>query len=461
VLAYNRSLRQVAAAAPTTRAGVVSEGDYERSQKRGARPQAAGAMTMDQSSVSRDTAAMVGDVLERGSNFTQPRTIVINTKYEGVPTLNLWVGYAMMVVDKQGRRRVELGPKTALLEYDESLEILELSTGKPKSTERLLRTVYLRVLNNKVSDVCEVETSDHVNVDLKYSMRVNFTGEPTKWFEVENYVKFLCDHVRSVLKGTIKKVGIEAFYADAVDIVRDTILGKGTPRPGMLFPENGMHVTDVEVLGVEIGDPRIADLLGAAELETMQSHITLSRARRNLVVVREQEAIRQQDAEARTETSTKLAELETRELQAKLAVVLASVAAEVKEHEERKAAVVARNAASDVGHHAELARRQATAEFNQRVEEQAQALRLEALRAEVEAAVSRFGAAQPGFSEALLALGSQEALIKIADAMSVQSFVGGKTLTDVVDRVFAGTPLESLAKRLAERAGTNGEARDR
>jgi major vault protein len=460
VLAYNRSLRQVAAAAPTTRAGVVSEGDYERSQKRGARPQAQGTMTMDQSSVSRDTAAMVGDVLERGSNFTQPRTIVFNTKYEGVPTLNLWVGYAMMVVDKQGNRRVELGPKTVLLEYDESLEILELSTGKPKTTEPLLRTVYLRVLNNKVSDVCEVETSDHVSVELKYSMRVNFTGEPTKWFEVENYVKFLCDHVRSVLKGTIKKVAIEPFYADAVDLVRDTILGKvaeGAKRTGMLFPENGMHVTDVEVLGVEIGDPQVANLLSAAELETMQSHITLSRARRNLEVVREQEVIRQKDAEARSETTTRLAGLETSDVAARLSVVLATVAAEIKEQEERKAAVIARNAASDVGHHAELARRQATAEQVHRVEQQTQALRLEGLRAEVEAAVARFSAAQPGFSEALLALGSQEALVKIADAMSVQSFVGGKTLTDVVDRVFAGTPLESLAKRLAERAGANGE----
>jgi major vault protein len=460
VLAYNRSLRQVAAAAPTTRAGVVSEGDFERSQRRGGRPQAQGAMTMDQSSVSRDTAAMVGDVLERGSNFTQPRTIVINTKYEGVPTLNLWVGYAMMVVDRQGKRRVELGPKAALLEYDESLEILELSTGKPKSTEPLLRTVYLRVLNNKVSDVCEVETSDHVTVELKYSMRVNFTGEPTKWFEVENYVKFLCDHVRSVLKGTIKKVGIEPFYADAVDLVRDTILGKagqGAARPGMLFPENGMHVTDVEVLGVEIGDPQIANLLSAAELETMQSHITLSRARRNLEVVREQEEIRRQDAEARSTTTAKLSELETRDVSAKLAVVLASVAAEMREHEERKAAIVARNAASDVGHHAELARRQATAEQALRVERESQVLRLEALRAEVEATVARFGAAQPGFSEALLAMSSQETLVRIADAMSVQSFVGGKTLTDVVDRVFAGTPVESLARRLAERAGANGE----
>lgn len=464
VVAYNRSLRQVAAAAPTTRAGVVSEGDYERSQKRGARPQAQGSVTMDQSSVSRDTAAMVGDVLERGSNFTQPRTIVINTKYEGVPTLNVWVGYAMMVVDKQGHRRVELGPQALLLEYDEALEILELSTSKPKSTDTLLRTVYLRVLNNKVSDICEVETSDHVNVELQYSMRVNFTGEPTKWFEVENYVKFLCDHVRSVLKGTIKKFAIEAFYADAVDIVRDTLLGKvveGAPRTGMFFPENGMHVTDVEVLGVEIGDPQIANLLSAAELETMQSHITLSRARRNLDVVREQESIRQADAEARSETTRKLSELESRDIAARLAVVLSSVAAEVKEQEERRLAVVARNAASDVGHHAELARRKATADLNHGVEEQAQALRLAALRAEVEAAVSRFGAAQPGFSEALLALSSQEALVKIADAMSVQNFVGGKTLTDVIDRVFAGTPMEALARRLTERAGANANGETR
>ncbi|MFO0634637.1 MAG: hypothetical protein U0168_17475 [Nannocystaceae bacterium] len=455
-LQYNRGLRQVMASAPTTRAGVVSEGDYERSQKRprGAAPSPAQAVAMDQSSVSRDTAAMVGDVLERGSNFNQPRTIVFNTKYEGVPTLNLWVGYAMMVVDKKGNRRVELGPQTVLLEYDESLEILELSTGKPKSTETLLRTVYLRVLNNKVSDICEVETSDHVGVELKYSMRVNFTGEPTKWFEVENYVKFLCDHVRSVLKGTIKKSAIEPFYADAVDIIRDTILGKAKDgeRPGMRFSENGMHVTDVEVLGVEIGDPRIAELLGAAELETMQSHITLSRARRNLEVVREQETIRQQDAEARSTTTAKLAALESADVRARLDVVLAQVAADIKEHEDRKQAVIARNAASDIGHAAELARRQATADQQLRVEQQTQALRLEALRAEVEAAVSRFSAAQPGFSEALLALSSHEALVKIADAMSVQNFVGGKTLTDVLDRVFAGTPLESLTKKLAQRA---------
>ena len=33
----------------------------------------------------------------------------------------------------------------------------------------------------------------------------------TKWFEVENYVKYLTDHVRSVVKGQCRKVTIEEF----------------------------------------------------------------------------------------------------------------------------------------------------------------------------------------------------------------------------------------------------------
>jgi major vault protein len=38
-------------------------------------------------------------------------------------------------------------------------------------------------------------------VELKLVYRVNFEGDDSKWFAVENYVKFLCDHVRSVHEG--------------------------------------------------------------------------------------------------------------------------------------------------------------------------------------------------------------------------------------------------------------------
>lgn len=464
VLTYNGSLRQLASAAPTTRAGVVSEGDVQRSQHKQGRREvpAAQAVAMDASGVSRDNRAMVGDVLERGSNFTQPRTLVFNTKFEGVPSVNVWVGYAVMVVDKKGGRRVEQGPKNLLLQYDETLEVIELSTGRPKTDDRLIRTVYLRVLNNKVSDICEVETSDHVRVTLEYSMRVNFEADPNRWFEVENYVKFLCDHVRSVLKGQIKKHTIEAFYANSVDLIRDITLGKSDEkggRTGMRFVENGMRISDVEVLAVVIGDDGIAKLLHQAQHEAVESNITVLRAQRALEMTKKQETISQQTAEAKAETKKRMSELEVDELAARLKVVLSTIEAEVRQHDERKKAVVAKNAALDAEQQAAIGRERAHAEVKNAIARDEQKLRIEALRAEAQTVIERFTAAQGGFSEALLALNNQDTLVKIADAMSVQHFIGGKTLTDVVDKIFAGTPLEGVLDKVKARAahGENGK----
>nr|MBA3456217.1 hypothetical protein [Deltaproteobacteria bacterium] len=256
-LAYNRGLRQIEDGG--ARPGAVVEGDVQKSKGKSAAQQ-----------VAMGPASF--EAVDRSNQFTKPRTLVFTTKFEGVPAVSVWVGYAVLVVDKQGGRRVEQGPKNLLLEYDETLEVIQLSTGTPKATERLVQTVFLRVLNNKVSDRCVVETADHVQVTLAYAMRVNFVGEPARWFEVENYVKFLCDHVRSVLKGSAKKHTIEAFYAQSVDLIRDAILGRGEPRPGMLFPENGMHVTDVEIIGVTIDDEGIAELLGDAQHEAVESN---------------------------------------------------------------------------------------------------------------------------------------------------------------------------------------------
>ncbi len=381
-----------------------------------------------------------------------------NNKYEGVPAMTVWVGYAVLVVDKQGRRRVEQGPKNLLLEYDETLEVIQLSTGKPKSSDKLIETVFLRVLNNKVSDTCIVETSDHVSVNITYSMRVNFEGEPDRWFEVENYVKFLCDHVRSVLKGTVKKQPIDVFYAQSVEIIRDAILGTAEKRTGMIFPENGMHVTDVEVLGVSIDDTDIAELLNEAQHEAVEANVAVLRARRGLELTQKQEAINRGEAEARAETAKRLAELEVGATADRLRVALAAVKSELDHAEAQRLAAIAKNAVTDSEHAARLARDKASAQLDGEIAAAKQQLILAALRAEVDAAVQRFGAAQGGFSEALLALSNQETLAKVAEAMSVQSFVGGKTLVDVIDKVFAGTPLAGVMERVKAKALTNGHA---
>jgi hypothetical protein len=136
-------------------------------------------------------------------------------------------------------------------------------------------------------------------------------------------------------------------------------------------------------------------------------------------------------------------------------VTLSQIQAAIEEYGKRQAAAQAKNAVLDTDAAAELQRERHKAIQQNDIATMAQSLHLNTLRAEVEAVVKRFEAAQGGFSEALLALSNQETLQKIAEAMSVQQFVGGKNLTDVVDKVFAGTPLMGLMERVKQKA-TNG-----
>lgn len=206
----------------------------------------------------------------RGTTYTKPRSVVINNKYDGCVTICVRTGYAINVISKSGEREVVVGPKTVLLDYDQTLEILEVSTGKPKTTDYMERFVYLRVDNNKISDIVSVQTSDFVNISLKLSYCVNFIEEyKDKWFAIENYVKYLCDRVRTILKGAIKDFTIDEFYENANEIIRCAVLdvqvedievdedGEETVPTeivGRFFEENGMCISDVEILEIMIDE---------------------------------------------------------------------------------------------------------------------------------------------------------------------------------------------------------------
>jgi len=452
-LAYNQGLRGLLHNVPTTRQGVLSEGDVERgSRSRGGKPQIAAAATgsaMESSRVSGDQA-LVSDEFSRASTYSQPRTITLDNKFQGAPQIAPWTGYAVLVTSKTGKRRVEIGPSTVLLDYDEGLEPLSLSTGKPKTTDKLLETPYLRVENNHVSDVIYVETSDHVHVQIALSYRVNFEGDPMRWFSVENYVKFLCDHVRSVLKGQVRKHTVEDFYASSTDRVRDFILGKSADgkREGMVFRENGMRVVDVEVLKVVLQNDQIRTLLDQAQHDVVRSNIDLSNQKRELEATRQRETIAREAAELTTATAVRKDEL-TRELAAsELAVALARIGNTLRETDERKKLVAAEQ---DIESHkltmrldrVKREREQELAFFTQQ-----QAKQIELLKAEAETAVQRFGAVSGNLSEALLVLSRNETLVKVAEAWNVQKLVEGESLGDTLTRLFHTTPLRPLIDKL-------------
>lgn len=402
------------------------------------------------------------DTFRRGTSFTPPRTVTLNTKYEGVPSIDVWTGYAVLVVNKTGARRVVEGPETILLEYDETLMPMELSTGTPKVDSTLFDTVFLRVKNNKVSDMVRVETQDLVQVDIMLSYRVNFEGDkPEQWFSVENYVRFLVDHSRSLIRNTAKHHGIEQFYARAIDIVRDAVLGKqdeNGKRPGRPFAENGMRVYDVEVLDVKIGNPEVAKLLMTAQIEALQAALRISKEERDLEFTRRLEEIKRGRAEAAAETEKKTEEIALAGITLKLETNLVRLDAEAQSQVKRlKNQVDELETLNDLNL-AQINRQQAV--DNQKLEATKAeiALGLEYMRAQTEDIVKRAGAVDQNLAAALTTFSDNALVEKISTSLAPLAAMSGVSAADILSQLFKSTPLEGVMKQLATRTRVPIEA---
>lgn len=171
---------------------------------------------------------------------------------------------AVLVTSKDGRR-VVIGPKTELLAYEEVLEVLTLSRGRPKSDTNLLETCFLRVQGNRITDQVTLETSDYVQLVVDVSYTVHFVGENDedreRWFDYRDYVALLCEQTRSRLRAAAKKVSMVELYGQVADFVRDTLLGEKPEeggRPNLKFDENNMVLVDVDLLSIEIPDEEVA-----------------------------------------------------------------------------------------------------------------------------------------------------------------------------------------------------------
>ncbi len=254
-----------------------------------------------------------GDEMTRRTNFTKPRTLTIDSKFDGAVTIDIWPGFAIQKIKKTGEREVIKGPKVCLLEYDETLEVLALSTGKPKLDHDLMKTVYLQTENNVVSDIVQAETKDLVDVSIRISYRVNFEGDSKKWFNVSNYVKLMTQHLRSIIRNRVKKETIENFNDNAADIIRDIVLGETNTkkRIGRTFSENGMHVYDLEVLNIEIGDRRIEEMLKQFQKDVVQKNLEMKKLEKDLVFVKKSETIKRNKIDEVSKTENRQNELLT------------------------------------------------------------------------------------------------------------------------------------------------------
>jgi major vault protein len=501
-LEYNAELAEAMAQSPSGRSGLVSEGDVRKHRAKKLRgrtrgtPAAASYLAADSGSGLESLGAIAdefepedvgtegaGKTIGRGTRYTEPRTLTLNTKYDGVPRIEVWPGYAVLVVGSESNeRKVIEGPNVILLEYDEKLGYVTLSTNKPKSTDVLHITPYLCVQNNQVGDIIAFESADHVKGSVKISMRVTFEGESQddklKWFSTENYVKFLCDHVRSIIGGMAKRNSVADIKGNYIDLVRDAILGrKGsaapspsrpsgasspdadrmenegggqqstplgedrrTTRAGLFFPDNGMRVIEVEVLELDLADASISQMLNEAELEVVRSNIRIQQAEKDLEATTRLQTIAQKKLDAEHATDTKKLELQEQTIGEQLKVTLAQVAAELDKLEEDGKKQAAQDAIEDARQEATRARRKADDALTLETDTAQQKLATELITAETKAASDRMEAAKDGLSETLVALGRDDMAARLAEATNIERFITGDSLGSSLTNLLSFAP---------------------
>jgi major vault protein len=392
--------------------------------------------------------AMLADVMQRGTSYTPPRTITIDSKYEGAVVIDIWTGYAVKVKSKTKEPRVVYGPKTIMLEYDESLEYMSLSTGTPKSDDKPMDTAYLRVLNNKISDVFYATTVDNCEVAVKVSYRVNFEGDLSKAFDVENYVKFLTDHMRSLGKAVIKNEGIENFYANPHGIIRDAFLGKKDDetgeREGRFFAENEMRVYEVEVLQVKIGDSEIEQMLVRNQNNIVKQSLVMAQLERETKYENAKQELTIEKANAVLKTALNEIENQKQKTQEQLKLELARSEKEKAVAEVEKVIAALQEEVNDVRTDAQLARDKKELDQEHEEAQRDLALKLELIAKEVQAVKDKGSAISPQLIAALQALGDKQLAAALSENMSIWGHLGGKSVVEVFQNLFAGTKLEGV-----------------
>ena len=373
--------------------------------------------------------------ISRGVSYTKPRTITLDTKYDGVVSIDVWTGYAVCVVSKSGKREVVVGPATRLLNYDETLQPISTSEGD---------TVFLKLNNNKITDVINAQTSDYVDVQVKLTYNVDFNGDKSKWFEVDNYTRFVTDYMRNAIKIAIKDYDIQNFYADSTAIIRTEVLDEETGVH--TFKNNGAVITDVEVVSISV-ERSVAELLEQHQEEILSKSLELA------------------DADAKMQVVTALAEVEKKEVDLAAANKLYKLELDQKFKEERlskeeaikaklRAATEAENKAkadmqevlaaiNDATIAREKAQRDAEIEYQKslaKIEEDKQ-------KAYAATVVEMLGAIQPGLIEAINGQTNAELANGIASSVAPYAIGNGKDVSEIVSQMLRGTTVEDVLEK--------------
>jgi hypothetical protein len=356
----------------------------------------------------------------------------------------VWNGYAVNVVSKNGTRKVVCGPQTILLDYDQTLEEIRLSTGIPKTHHNLASMAFLQVEGNKIVDVISAETKDFVPCDIKLSYLVNFLKEyQDKWFNTKNYVQVLCDTIRAKVKKEVKKYPIEEFYANYQDILREVIFsGSDT----YLFEDNGSAIVDYEIMSFQILDGEIEEQMREHQNDMITKSLEKTAAEAQIGITEQLALVEQKEQELRTQKI-----LNQLTLQKEEAVKKVEAQAEVNRLKEAEQ-LASQKAEQDMQviidaiHAAKLEREQK--ENAQIIEHQRQLAAIQEAKekAYAETVAKIMESVSPDLIAAMNSTSNSELISALSTSVAPYAIAQDESVSTVVNKLVRGLPVEDILK---------------
>jgi major vault protein len=294
-----------------------------------------------------------------------------------------------------------------------------------------------------------VETADFVRATIKVSYCVNFDpAYKDKWFDVDNYVKYLCDRVRSLVKREAKKYNIEEFWQNYSDIIRNVAIqaDKKTEdgkHKGRFFSENGMYIHDCEVLSIDI-ESSIANLLNERQYENVSKGLQLSDAEKRVKIAEALALAEKKEQEVRNETL--INQMKLKKAQALEKIAIDKLVSE-KEAIKYKAEIQAKKDLQpllDSIAEAELARRKTSDDYELEKTKAAAEVEKAKQMAYAEAVVKTLGAVQPGLVEALTSTANADVLKAVSQGIAPYAMAKDEGVADFINKLMRGTTLENV-----------------
>ncbi|XP_038046157.1 major vault protein-like [Patiria miniata] len=195
--------------------------------------------------------------------------------------------------------RVVFGPDMVILGPQEDFNVLSLSAGKPK-VENALQTICLMLGPDYITDILEVETSDHARLRVRIAFNNYFEFEggneqsEKSIFSVPDFIGFACRQVGSRIRGAVSRVRFDEFHRHSNKLLQGAVFGfdaDGNIKNRLKFKANKLVISNVDIQGIEPVDLTMRDsLIKSVQMAIEISTKSIERAAAHDAARKEQES---------------------------------------------------------------------------------------------------------------------------------------------------------------------------